>query len=59
MSMSHQQTKMEAGQSLMDAGMASATWSATILHHLEKEPIVLILPSKTVVHQSDHYLVII
>ena len=47
-----QQTKMGVGQNL-HARVASAIWCVTILHRLEKEPIVLILPPKTVVGQFD------
>ena len=48
---------MEVGQNQMHARMASATWCATILHHWEKEPTVLVLPLKTVVGQFDRRLI--
>ena len=56
MSLSLQQTKMEVGQKRTHAWMASETWYATILHHLEKEPTALALLSKTAVGKFDSHV---
>ena len=56
MSLSLQQTKMEVGQKRTHAWMASETWYATILHHLEKEPTALAPISKTAVGKFDSHV---